>query len=78
MVGLEKFWRSVDLTGNQTLSAHRSMVREFWRSVDLTGNQTRHPWQRRKARFWRSVDLTGNQTKRAVVLPYSSFGAVLI
>ena len=35
------FWRSVDLTGNQTLGvlAHRS--HRFWRSVDLTGNQTR-------------------------------------
>ena len=34
------FWRSVDLTGNQTRTATSSLRRRFWRSVDRTGNQT--------------------------------------
>ena len=34
------FWRSVDLTGNQTTSAIFSAALSFWRSVYLTGNQT--------------------------------------
>ena len=34
------FWRSVDLTGNQTREDRMGGLRGFWRSVDLTGNQT--------------------------------------
>ena len=35
-----KFWRSVDLTGNQTIREVVGLAVLFWRSVDLTGNQT--------------------------------------
>ena len=34
------FWRSVNLTGNQTLYATVWRSWSFWRSVNLTGNQT--------------------------------------
>ena len=34
------FWRSVDLTGNQTAYLADVARESFWRSVDLTGNQT--------------------------------------
>ena len=34
------FWRSVNLTGNQTVSEVTSADLAFWRSVNLTGNQT--------------------------------------
>ena len=36
----DKFWSSVDLTGNQTNAAKRYAGLQFWSSVDLTGNQT--------------------------------------
>ena len=35
-----QFWRSVDLTGNQTVGSALERGLLFWRSVDLTGNQT--------------------------------------
>ena len=35
------FWRSVDLTGNQTAGGVAHGGEAFWRSVDLTGNQTK-------------------------------------
>ena len=35
-----RFWRSVDLTGNQTDGRGSRLAGGFWRSVDLTGNQT--------------------------------------
>ena len=35
-----QFWRSVDLTGNQTCIPLVASYISFWRSVDLTGNQT--------------------------------------
>ena len=38
--GVEPFWRSVDLTGNQTRAIEDYPEIWFWRSVDLTGNQT--------------------------------------
>ena len=34
------FWRSVNLTGNQTLRRAGERRHRFWRSVNLTGNQT--------------------------------------
>ena len=34
------FWRSVNLTGNQTIRAGTLPEPPFWRSVNLTGNQT--------------------------------------
>ena len=34
------FWRSVNLTGNQTITSGSKGQRWFWRSVNLTGNQT--------------------------------------
>lgn len=34
------FWRSVDLTGNQTHQLVHQQAHVFWRSADLTGNQT--------------------------------------
>ena len=61
------FWRSVDLTGNQTDRYEVLVEGQFWRSVDLTGNQTARNaavWARV---FWRSVDLTGNQTASYLV-----------
>ena len=56
------FWRSVNLTGNQTTTGGRSMTGWFWRSVNLTGNQTQRVCIRFTHVFWRSVNLTGNQT----------------
>ena len=38
------FWRSVDLTGNQTGLHVGPLAPPFWRSVDLTGNQTARWW----------------------------------
>ena len=35
-----RFWRSVNLTGNQTIRAAAQLRGPFWRSVNLTGNQT--------------------------------------
>ena len=37
---LEAFWRSVNLTGNQTGTPLGGLTQPFWRSVNLTGNQT--------------------------------------
>ena len=37
---MEEFWRSVNLTGNQTTASAIAMASVFWRSVNLTGNQT--------------------------------------
>ena len=34
------FWRSVNLTGNQTVLYAVPVTLPFWRSVNLTGNQT--------------------------------------
>ena len=34
------FWRSVDLTGNQTPLTNERKTQWFWRGVNLTGNQT--------------------------------------
>ena len=56
------FWRSVNLTGNQTSSPGRALFFGFWRSVNLTGNQTRRASHVVPPSFWRSVNLTGNQT----------------
>ena len=38
---LVRFWRSVNLTGNQTYLERAHLLNGFWRSVNLTGNQTR-------------------------------------
>ena len=73
-----RFWRSVDLTGNQTHGVPVHPVRPFWRSVDLTGNQTVELVGGRVRQFWRSVDLTGNQTQRRCPECIARFGAVLI
>ena len=35
-----RFWRSVNLTGNQTRVRRVRPDWQFWRSVNLTGNQT--------------------------------------
>ena len=74
----ESFWRSVNLTGNQTAARPPCRRPSFWRSVNLTGNQTQQ-WQCVGPRwFWRSVNLTGNQTwLRAQARP-CCFGAVSI
>ena len=56
------FWRSVDLTGNQTSFPRRMSAFRFWCSVNLTGNQTCILGVFLAPAFWRSVDLTGNQT----------------
>ena len=61
-MGGEVFWRSVDLTGNQTNVLLTESDVQFWRSVDLTGNQTVECILPLTGQFWRSVDLTGNQT----------------
>ena len=45
------FWRSVDLTGNQTDSDKERDAYLFWRSVDLTGNQTTPGGTRAAPRF---------------------------
>ena len=71
------FWRSVDLTGNQTSAALGRTGTWFWRSVDLTGNQTREQDNSASQLFWRSVDLTGNQTtltlgRQAAIVPVCS------
>ena len=72
------FWRSVNLTGNQTGVPGRAALQGFWRSVNLTGNQTRplRPPDRRA--FWRSVNLTGNQTPSWPAACLRGFGAVSI
>ena len=72
------FWRSVDLTGNQTVGVPSMVESQFWRSVDLTGNQTKSDTWYSKSEFWRSVDLTGNQTTFSNVAPLFCFGAVSI
>ena len=72
------FWRSVDLTGNQTDGEADVLDLVFWRSVDLTGNQTFIPELGYLPVFWRSVDLTGNQTRRRAATCSCGFGAVLI
>ena len=72
------FWRSVDLTGNQTLHRHSGCPMQFWRSVDLTGNQTETFAKAAQNLFWRSVDLTGNQTVTRMYLSSIGFGAVSI
>ena len=72
------FWRSVDLTGNQTKEFGFRNPIMFWRSVDLTGNQTRHRYRRLGEQFWRSVDLTGNQTAAHEHEDAVGFGAVSI
>ena len=58
------FWRSVNLTGNQTPPIRAPHANPFWRSVNLTGNQTFTLCVLKKMGFWRSVNLTGNQTGR--------------
>ena len=42
------FWRSVNLTGNQTAEGLVYPDWQFWRSVNLTGNQTARvaAWER--------------------------------
>ena len=72
------FWRSVDLTGNQTLELHVLPRWAFWRSVDLTGNQTNILSSNFLRKFWRSVDLTGNQTEPRDIAGWKRFGAVSI
>ena len=73
-----RFWRSVDLTGNQTNFHLGPKTIRFWRSVDLTGNQTGEVFRVSNRVFWRSVDLTGNQTANAKYRKEKSFGAVSI
>ena len=58
-----RFWRSVNLTGNQTSRFFSIVGETFWRSVNLTGNQTGCRAFVFAAEFWRSVNLTGNQTR---------------
>ena len=72
------FWRSVNLTGNQTAPNCHLMIFEFWRSVNLTGNQTDVVELSPDDLFWRSVNLTGNQTDRTYSPNQSRFGAVSI
>ena len=72
------FWRSVNLTGNQTGGLASSSDRPFWRSVNLTGNQTDVVELSPDDLFWRSVNLTGNQTDRTYSPNQSRFGAVSI
>ena len=57
-----RFWRSVNLTGNQTVVKAGLKQLGFWRSVNLTGNQTKGNLFCDLSMFWRSVNLTGNQT----------------
>jgi hypothetical protein len=59
---LQRFWSSVDLTGNQTPIFAEPSEWSFWSSVDLTGNQTENLGDINPELFWSSVDLTGNQT----------------
>ena len=72
------FWRSVNLTGNQTVSDGPEDVSWFWRSVNLTGNQTCREHLQARVQFWRSVNLTGNQTSGSSPVASRSFGAVSI
>ena len=72
------FWRSVNLTGNQTTRVTKQDGIEFWRSVNLTGNQTYSSSDLPMLPFWRSVNLTGNQTTRETSHTLSGFGAVSI
>ena len=74
----KSFWRSVDLTGNQTVLILYLISYMFWRSVDLTGNQTARHTIRLQEPFWRSVDLTGNQTRTKKGTVMAGFGAVSI
>ena len=63
------FWRSVDLTGNQTAPLDYGLIEQFWRSVDLTGNQTKKP-SRRTAGFRgspRVACLRGSDASRVFV-----------
>ena len=72
------FWRSVNLTGNQTAQCVRHLAVLFWRSVNLTGNQTYEVVDGLPDGFWRSVNLTGNQTETGFQSRLMSFGAVSI
>ena len=45
------FWRSVNLTGNQTAEHVAHGLVQFWRSVNLTGNQTERVSDREMDRF---------------------------
>ena len=72
------FWRSVNLTGNQTASATVPRTAWFWRSVNLTGNQTTSNSWCSVSLFWRSVNLTGNQTDECAIANAERFGAVSI
>ncbi len=72
------FWRSVNLTGNQTISGFLSGLKQFWRSVNLTGNQTTFSFATLTREFWRSVNLTGNQTGPPPTINTPGFGAVSI
>ena len=73
-----RFWSSVDLTGNQTITSVLLCKTGFWSSVDLTGNQTYAERPRLAEVFWSSVDLTGNQTSVVVAIAALCFGAVSI
>ena len=73
-----EFWRSVNLTGNQTDVVELSPDDLFWRSVNLTGNQTTYTAKRQAIKFWRSVNLTGNQTGAFCCFDLHCFGAVSI
>ena len=75
---MDGFWRSVNLTGNQTPGRRASPSGSFWRSVNLTGNQTPRRLRALQAAFWRSVNLTGNQTDLAPAAAVLRFGAVSI
>ena len=72
------FWRSVNLTGNQTGLREGLRMTGFWRSVNLTGNQTNDCEIPTALAFWRSVNLTGNQTRRDSNERRCGFGAVSI
>ena len=72
------FWRSVNLTGNQTDVVCVKARLQFWRSVNLTGNQTTLRAGDIAGLFWRSVNLTGNQTGIEYFKQVFRFGAVSI
>ena len=72
------FWRSVNLTGNQTNDCEIPTALAFWRSVNLTGNQTGITIKSPHCSFWRSVNLTGNQTAQKLAKLVMGFGAVSI
>ena len=78
MLQRSQFWRSVNLTGNQTPVARVVVGFQFWRSVNLTGNQTHLNEATEPRRFWRSVNLTGNQTFLSLPYLLLRFGAVSI